>query len=161
MCTILWIHLGVLGAARPPTVFYFSSKNGSSNQNETFSIVFLTKFLTNSWNEIFIGSFFFDLWMFKTLRGPHGPRLGGWRLIGSRDDDLKKPCIHLLRWTGRHKIIFGLGSWFLELFSALFLREFSTVFHQFAMFFALFFYEIALFCHQLLYLINKMWGWKA
>ena len=43
------------------TVFYFSSKNGSADQNETFSIAFLTKFLTNSWNEKFIGPFFFDL----------------------------------------------------------------------------------------------------
>ena len=60
-CTILSRHLGVLGAAWPPTVFYFSSKNGSADQNETFSIAFLTKFLTNSWNEKFIGPFFFDL----------------------------------------------------------------------------------------------------
>ena len=79
--TILLRHSGILGVAWPPTVFYFSSKNGSTNHNETFSIVFLTKFLTNSWKEKIIGPFFFDLWMFKTLRGSDDPRLGGWRLI--------------------------------------------------------------------------------
>ena len=78
--TILLRHSGILGVAWPPTVFYFSSKNGSTNHNETFSIVFLTKFLTNSWKEKIIGPFFFDLWMFKTLRGSDDPRLGGWRL---------------------------------------------------------------------------------
>ena len=78
--TILLRHSGILGVAWPPTVFYFSSKNGSTNHNETFSIVFLTKFLTNSWKEKIIGPFFFDLWMFKTLRGSDDPRLGGWRI---------------------------------------------------------------------------------
>ena len=99
-CTILSRHLGVLGAAWPPTVFYFSSKNGSADQNETFSIAFLTKFLTNSWNEKFIGPFFFDLWMFKTLRGPHGPRLGGWRLSENSDYKIRIMstfCIGLYR----------------------------------------------------------------
>ena len=78
--TILLRHSGILGVAWPPTVFYFSSKNGSTNHNETFSIVFLTKFLTNSWKEKIIGPFFFDLWMFETLRGSDDPRLGGWRI---------------------------------------------------------------------------------
>ena len=36
--TILLRHSGILGVAWPPTVFYFSSKNGSTNHNETFSI---------------------------------------------------------------------------------------------------------------------------
>ena len=59
--TISLVNAGVLGAVRPLMVFHFSSKNDSINQNETFTIAFLTKFLTNSWNKIFIGQFFCDL----------------------------------------------------------------------------------------------------
>ena len=59
--TISFVNAGVLGAVRLPTVFNFSSKNGSTNQYETFTIAFLTKFLTNSTNKIFIGQFFCDL----------------------------------------------------------------------------------------------------
>ena len=63
--TISFVNAGVLGAERLrerlPTVFNFSSKNGSTNQYETFTIAFLTKFLTNSRNKIFIEQFFFDL----------------------------------------------------------------------------------------------------
>ena len=53
--TISFVNAGVLGAERLPTVFNFSSKNGSTNQYETFTIAFLTKFLTNSMNKIFVG----------------------------------------------------------------------------------------------------------
>ena len=77
---VLVLLYRVLGVAWPPTVFYFSSKNRLTYRNEAFTIAFLTKFLTNSWNKLFIGSFFFDWRWFETLRGPGHPRLAGWRL---------------------------------------------------------------------------------
>ena len=44
-----------------------------------------------------IGPFFFDLWMFKTLRGSDDPRLGGWRLI--------KKLLKKLNWSTFSKLI--------------------------------------------------------
>ena len=78
---VLVLLYRVLGVAWPPTVFYFSSKNRLTYRNEAFTIAFLTKFLTNSWNGIFIGQFFFDWRGIETLRGSGYPRLAGWRLI--------------------------------------------------------------------------------
>ena len=78
---VLVLLYRVLGVAWPPTVFYFSSKSRSTYRNEAFTIAFLTKFLTNSWNELFIGPFFFEWRWFETLRGPGHPRLAGWRLM--------------------------------------------------------------------------------
>ena len=81
---VLVLLYRVLGVAWPPTVFYFSCKNRSTYQNEAFAIAFLKKFLTNSWNEIFIGQFFFDWRGIETLRGSGYPRLAGWRLSDVR-----------------------------------------------------------------------------
>ena len=78
-CVLVLLYR-VLGVAWPPTVFYFSSKNRLTYRNEAFTIAFLTKFLTNSWNGIFIGEFFFDWRGIETLRGSGYPRLAGWRL---------------------------------------------------------------------------------
>ena len=76
------VQLTFLGRFFAPTLFYFSRKDRSTYQKNYFTTAFLTKFLTNSWNKIFVGLLPSAQQIYETLRGEKSPRLGGWRLNG-------------------------------------------------------------------------------